>query len=59
MDPRWGANVGATRMNDFTRQADGYGQPGSDHASSRTNPGSAERLTGIYGCTVLVVDPEP
>src|SRR5580700_3913405 len=29
-----GANVGATRMNDLPGQANEYGQPGSDHASS-------------------------
>jgi hypothetical protein len=36
-------------MNYIPCQADGYGQPGSDHASSRTEPDNAERLTGIYG----------
>ena len=36
-------------MNDLPGQANGYGQPGNDHASSRTEPGNAERLTGIYG----------
>ena len=35
-------------MNDLPGQANGYGQPGSDHASSRTEPDNAERLTGIY-----------
>ena len=36
-------------MNGLPGQANGYGQPGNDHASSRTEPGNAERLTGIYG----------
>ncbi|SRR6266536_880718 len=44
-----GANLGATRANDFPRQANGCGQAGADHASSRTGPDDAERLTGIYG----------
>jgi hypothetical protein len=44
-----GANLGATRANDFPRQANGYGQAGGDLASSRTDPDDAERLTGIYG----------
>jgi hypothetical protein len=41
--------VGATRVNDFPHQADGYGQETDDHASSRTDPDDPERLTGIYG----------
>ena len=41
--------MGAIRVNDFPRQTDGYGQVGGDHASSRTDPDNAERLTGIYG----------
>jgi hypothetical protein len=41
--------MGATRMNDLPGQANEYGQPGSDHASSRTEPDNAEHLTGIYG----------
>jgi hypothetical protein len=41
--------VGATRANDFLRQANEYGQTDGDHASSRTDPDDAERLTGIYG----------
>jgi hypothetical protein len=44
-----GANLGATRVNDFPRQADGCGQANGDHASSRTDPDHYERLTGIYG----------
>ena len=36
-------------MNGLPGQANGYGQPGNDHASSRTEPDNAERLTGIYG----------
>jgi hypothetical protein len=51
-----GANVGATRANEFPRKADGPGQTRGDHASSRTDPENAERLTGIYGsdCKRLV-----
>lgn len=41
--------MGATRANDFLRQANEYGQTDGDHASSRTDPDDAERLTGIYG----------
>jgi hypothetical protein len=41
--------VGAIRTNDFARNADGCGQAGGDHPSSRTDPDDAERLTGIYG----------
>ena len=44
-----GASVGAIRANDFPRQANGCGQADGDHASSRTDPDNAERLTGIYG----------
>src|SRR5262245_46869435 len=44
-----GANVGATPVNDFLHQTNGYGQTDGDHASSRTDPDDAERLTGIYG----------
>jgi hypothetical protein len=44
-----GAMSGATRANDFPRQADGSGQADGDHASSRTDPDNAERQTGIYG----------
>jgi hypothetical protein len=40
--------VGATRADDFLRQANEYGQTDGDHASSRTDPDDAERLTGIY-----------
>jgi hypothetical protein len=36
-------------MNGLPVQANGYGQPASDHASSRTEPNNAEHLTGIYG----------
>jgi hypothetical protein len=45
----WGAMLGAARVNDFLRQANGSVQAGRDHASSRTDPDNAERLTGIYG----------
>ncbi len=41
--------MGATWANDFPRQANGFGQASGDHASSRTDPDDAERLTGIYG----------
>jgi len=41
--------MGAIRLNAFPRRPDGYGQAGGDHASSRTDPDNAERLTGIYG----------
>jgi hypothetical protein len=44
-----GANGGAIRANDFTRKANGCGQAGGDHASSRTDPDDVERQTGIYG----------
>jgi hypothetical protein len=44
-----GANVGATRANDFLRPANGYGQAGGEHPRSRTAPDDAERLTDIYG----------
>jgi hypothetical protein len=44
-----GANVGATRANDFPRQANECGQASGDHASSRTHPDDAERHAGIYG----------
>ena len=45
-----GTNLGATRANDFPRQANGPGQTTSDHASLRTDPDSTERQTGIHGC---------
>jgi hypothetical protein len=41
--------MGATRANDFPRQANQSGQAVGDHASLRTHPDDAERLTGIYG----------
>jgi hypothetical protein len=41
--------LGATRANDFCRQSDECGQAGGGHASSRTDPDTPERLTGIYG----------
>ncbi len=44
-----GANVGATRANDFPRQADECGQAAGDHARWRTDPDDAERDTGNYG----------
>jgi hypothetical protein len=44
-----GANVGATRANDFLRQANGSGRAHGDRPSPRTDPDDAERLTCIYG----------
>jgi hypothetical protein len=41
--------LGAIGANDFPHSANGSGRANSDHASSRTSPDSAERLTGIYG----------
>jgi hypothetical protein len=41
--------VGATRANDFPRQADDYGQEHGHLPSPRTGPDDSERLTGIYG----------
>jgi hypothetical protein len=41
--------MGATRTNDFPRQANGSGQAVGDSSSPRTSPDDAERLTGIYG----------
>ena len=55
--------LGAIRANDFLRQANEYGHAGGDDASSRTDPDSAERLTGIYGSagwgSVLLTAPQP
>ena len=42
-----GANIGATRTNDFPGQADGYGRAADDHAGSRTNPNDGKRRAGI------------
>ncbi len=44
-----GANLGAIRTDGLARQANGSGQAGGDHGSSRTGPDDAERLTGICG----------
>jgi hypothetical protein len=49
-----GANVGATRANNFPRQANGYAQADGDHPSLRANPDNSERLTGIYGSVSVV-----
>jgi hypothetical protein len=49
--------MGAIRANDFPRPADGCGQAGGDHASSRTDPDEAERLTGIYRSDDQATDP--
>ena len=54
-----GANLGATRANDFPRQANGFGQPDGDHASSRANPDGTERQAGIYGIRTLGVRVHP
>lgn len=43
-----GANLGATRPDDFSRPADECGQVVGDHARSRTDPDDAERDTGTY-----------
>jgi len=48
-EPVTGSPTGATRPDDFPRQANGCGQASGAHASSRTGPDHAERLTGIYG----------
>jgi hypothetical protein len=47
--------LGAIGANDFPRQTNEYGQTDGDHASSRTDPDDAERLTGIYGSDVQTV----
>jgi hypothetical protein len=44
-----GANLGATRADDFPCPADECALAAGDHARSRTNPDDAERNTGIYG----------
>jgi len=44
-----GSLSGAIGANDFLRQANEYGHTDGEHASSRTDPDNAERLTGIYG----------
>jgi hypothetical protein len=43
-----GANLGATRANNFPRQADESEQAAGDQASWRTGSDNLERLTGIY-----------
>ena len=49
--------MGATRANDFPRQAHESGQAGGDHASLRTDPDDAERDTGIYGSQGRIARP--
>ncbi len=44
-----GASLGATRANNFPRQADESEQAAGDQASWRTGSDNLERLTGIYG----------
>jgi hypothetical protein len=46
-------------MNDLPGQANGYGLPGSDHASSRTEPDNAERLNGATGSALELCDRGP
>jgi len=49
-----GAELGATRANDFPRQADECGQAAGDHARSWTDLDGAERGTGNYGSVSVV-----
>jgi hypothetical protein len=44
-----GANLGATRADDFSRHTDACGRACGHHPSPRTDPDDAERRTGIYG----------
>jgi hypothetical protein len=37
----------ATQANDFPRPTDEYGQPGGDHASSRTGPDTAAVMVAL------------
>ena len=48
-----GADVGATRANDLSRQADDNEHAADNLASSRTDPNDAERDTGNYGSMVV------
>jgi hypothetical protein len=50
-----GANLGATRPNDFVRPADERGQPSGNHPRWRTDLDDAERDTGNYGLGVVCV----
>jgi len=43
------ANAGASRADDLMRHPNESGQAGGDHASSRTDPNDAGRLTCVYG----------
>jgi hypothetical protein len=49
-----GAKVGAIGADDLMRHPNESGQACGDHASSRTDPDDAERLTGIYGSVSVV-----
>jgi hypothetical protein len=49
--------LGAIRVNDFLRHANGSRQADGDHASSRTDPDGTERLTGIYGSDDQAIQP--
>lgn len=49
-----GANLGATRGNNFAPRADECGRTVGDHARSRTDPDDAGRVTGIYGSVSVV-----
>jgi hypothetical protein len=44
-----GANVGATRANDFPRRANEHGQAADQHPRSRTGLDDAEHEAGNYG----------
>jgi hypothetical protein len=44
-----GSQRGSHPSERLPRQANGHGQPEGDHARWRTDPDSAERLTGNYG----------
>jgi hypothetical protein len=50
-----GANMGATRANDFPHQADKHGQVAGNHPRSRTDLDDAERDAGNYGIRRLEV----
>jgi hypothetical protein len=51
-----GANVGATRANDFPRQANGCGQAAGDDASWRTDPDVHAAMTAAG---IEFIYPEP
>jgi len=45
--------MGAIRVNDFLRSANGCGQAGGDHLSSRIDPDNAVSSDGAFGCPSL------